>query len=68
MRTCQLAAEAITHPHRDLRGGGSFIGIALNHFKVMIESRNLIHLGHGDVHLLGQRHDVAVVQGAVGVV
>ena len=34
----------------------------------MIEARHLVHLGHGQVHLPGQRHQVPVVQHAEVVV
>ena len=64
LRTGQRAAQAVAHAHREAWGRG----VAFKHFKVVVEGGHLIDLGHRNVHLLGQCHQVAVVQSAKTVV
>ena len=59
-----FAAQAVAHANGQARG----LGIALEHLKVVVESGHLKHLGHRDIHLFGQRHQMAVMQATVGVV
>jgi hypothetical protein len=42
--------------------------IALDDLEVVIKRRHLVHLGHRNVHLHGQHHQVPLVQVAVRVV
>ena len=60
----QLAGQAIAHP--DGHAGCFFI--TAYHLKVVVERGHLIHLGHGNIHLFGQRHQMAVMQAAVSVI
>ena len=63
-RTRHVATEPIADPHREL---WRLLAIP-NNFEVMIEGGHFVHLGHGDVHQLGQGHQVPLVQTSVGVV
>jgi len=59
------ATEAVAHAQHQARGLGI---LAAHDLKVVIETGHLIHLGHGQIHLPGQRHQVAIVQHAEVVV
>ena len=62
--TGQFAGQAVAHAHGEARCRL----VAAHHFEVVVEGRDLVDLGHGNVHFPRQRHQVAVVQAAEGVV
>ena len=62
--TGHVTTEAITDTHCKL---GCRLAIA-NDFKVMVESCDLIDLGHWDVHQLGQGHQMTLLQTTVKVI
>ncbi|MNV67498.1 hypothetical protein D3C71_1603020 [compost metagenome] len=64
-RTRQAAAQAVAHAQHQARGLGI---LAAHGVEVVVEARHLVHLGHGQVHLLGESHQVPVVQHAEVVV
>ena len=61
LRAGHFARQAVAHPHRE---AGRRL-VAAHDLEVVIEGRDLEHLGHRDVHLLRQRHQVVVMQAAV---
>ena len=60
----EFTAQAVADAH--CQAGGLLI--ALHDLKVVIEGGDLVDLGHRKIHFLGQRHQMPVVQAAVGVV
>ena len=60
----QLTTQTTAHPHREAR---RFV-ITPEHLKVMVKSGHLIHLGHGNIHLPGQSHQMALMQAPVSVI
>ncbi|MCY1366909.1 hypothetical protein D9M69_538190 [compost metagenome] len=64
MRTGHGAAQPVAHAHSD---GGRRVALA-QHLEVVVEARDLEHLGHGQAHLGRQGHHVALPQAAVRVV
>ena len=58
------AADAVAHPHRQ---GGRQLVVA-QHLKMVVEAGHLKDLGHWQAHFGGQRHQMALKQGAVMVV
>ena len=64
LRAGEFTAEAVTHTHRE--AGRS--RITAHDLEVVVETGDLVDLGHGNLHLTGQRHQVAVMQARPGVV
>ena len=56
----QGAGQPIAHPHGDRRGPGIIIA---NHLEVGVERGDLEDLDRGQVHLLGQSHDLGFADG-----
>ena len=64
LRTGQLTGQPVAHPHRQAGRGLA----VFKHFKVVIERRHFIHLGHRNIHLFGQRHQMPGMQAAVRII
>ena len=60
----QRAAQAVAHPHREGRRGRVPVG---HDVEVVVEGRDLEHLGQGQAHLVRQRGEMAVRQVRVAV-
>jgi len=63
LRALQFTGQAIAHAHRER----SRILALAQEVKVVIKARDLMDLGHGDVHLAGQCDQVPLMQTQVGV-
>ena len=64
LRAAHFAGQSVAHAHGESRRLLAFA----QHFEVVIERRDFEDFRHRHIHLPGQRHQMPVVQAAIGVV